>query len=311
MNGGSAVLDVEGPHSRLFRRRRVNRRIQAQSRAAEPRTLPFRRALLRSGWALVKVVVFVAALAGSGWGVGRGIRHVVNSPRFQLRTIDFSPTPHLGQSEMLALAGIAPGDRLLGIDTDDVAAKIAAHPWVASVRASRRLPAALVVEVTERRAVAAVALAGLYLLDESGRPFKRATMEEADGLPVLTGIERERYVEMRDVSEAAFRDALGVLEEYRSRPGRPPVSEINIEPGFGYSLFLLEGGAEIRLGRRTYSKKLAQFDRILEAVLARQKGGLSSLRMVHLDLPEGERVPVLLRETGAEKSAAPAQLAKN
>jgi cell division protein FtsQ len=254
-----------------------------------------------------------AAFVGCGWGLRFGIQHVVNSSRFQLRAIAFSPTPHLGQSDVLTLAQVAIGDKLLTVDTDAVAARIAAHPWVKSARASRRLPATLVVEVTERRAVALAALSGLYLVDEGGRPFKRARMDEADGLPVLTGIERERYAQMREVSEAAFREALAVLGEYRGRAGRPPVGEIAIDPGYGFSLVLLEGGAEIRLGRGNFSKKLAQFDRILEAVMAKESGGLSALRIVYLDLPEGGRIPVLLRDNNADKSSPPgaAQFAKN
>jgi len=44
-------------------------------------------------------------------------------------------------------------------------------------------------------------------------------------------------------------------------------------------------------------------------------GGLSNLRIVHLDLPESGRIPVLLRSGGAEPSTptkvAPAKVAKN
>jgi cell division protein FtsQ len=187
------------------------------------------------------------------------------------------------------------GEPLLGIDTDQVARRIASHPWVATARVSRRLPSSLVIEVTERHAVAAVALSGLYLIEQSGRPFKRASMEEADGLPVLTGIERDRYAQMREVSEAAFREAMVVLDDYRSKPGRPMVGEVNIDPEHGFSLFLLEGGAEIRLGRGDFGKKLAQLDQIFDAVLA-HAGGLTALRIVQLDLPESGRVPVLLRD---------------
>jgi len=273
------------------------------------------RASLRIGRVVGKLVLLLSVLAGCVWGGRLAIRHVVDSPRFQIRAVEFSPTPHLGQAEVLGLAAVSPGDHLLGVDTDAVAARIATHPWVASVRASRRLPSSLVIEVIERRAVAVAALSGLYLIDESGHPFKRATMAEADGLPVLTGIDRGRYAQMRDVSEAAFREALTVLRQYQERPDRPPVSEVSIDPGYGYSLLLLEGGAEIRLGQGNYSKKLAQLDQILEAVLAKDMGGLSALRIVHLDLPESGRIPVLLRTGSAESSAppkaVPAKIAKN
>jgi cell division septal protein FtsQ len=83
------------------------------------------------------------------------------------------------------------------------------------------------------------------------------------------------------------------------------VGEVGIDPGFGFSLLLLDGGAEIRLGRENYSKKLAQLDQIFEAVKPKEMGGLSALRIVHLDLPESGRVPVLLRSSGAEPSLPP------
>ncbi len=269
---------------------------------------------VRIGRVAGKLVLLALAIVACAWGVRLGVRHVLDSPRFQLRTIEFAATPHLGQADVLVLAGVALGDRLLGVDTDAVAARIATHPWVSSVRASRRLPSCLVIEVSERRAAAVAELSGLYLVDDGGRPFKRASMEEADGFPVLTGIERARYAGMREVSEAAFREALALLREYREKPGRPAVGEISIDPGFGFSLILFESGAEIRLGRENYSKKLAQLDQIFEALVAKGTGGLSALRIVHLDLPESGRVPVLLRggaEPFAPPRSAPAKIAKN
>lgn len=252
-----------------------------------------------------KVFVVLAVVAGCVVGGRWALRHVVDSPRFQIHGIDLTvlaATPHLGQAEALRLCGVSVGDKLLGVDTDAVATRIASHPWVSSVRVSRRLPSSLVIEVVERHAVAVAALSSLYLVDENGRPFKRASMDEAEGLPVLTGIERARYAQMREVSEAAFREALAVFDEYRSQPGRPPVGEVSIDPGFGFSLLLLDGGAEIRLGQGNFSKKLAQLDQIFEAVRPKEMGGLSALRIVHLDLPESGRVPVLLRSSGAEPS---------
>jgi cell division protein FtsQ len=318
VSGHPIALDVETPRRSLFRRRRANRRLVVQRKSLlvwlGEGGATLGRALKRTSRIVGRAVLLLGVAAGCGWGGRWAIAHVVDSPQFQIRNIQLSPTPHLGQQELLRLAGVNLGDKLLGIDTDRVAARIATHPWVASVRASRRLPSSLVIEVTEKRAVAAVALSGLYLVDRTGHPFKRASMEEADGLPVLTGIERERYAQMREISEAAFREALAVLDEYRSKDNRPAVSEVNIDPGFGFSLFLFQGGAEIRLGRGDSSKKLAQLDQIFDAVLARP-GGLAALRIVHLDLPESGRVPVLLREGDKVPpefaKSTPAKLARN
>jgi cell division protein FtsQ len=309
MSGQPAAFEVESSRSGLLHRRRKNRRVAIQRRSLSLALsgLGTRawRATQRIVWLTGKVVLLLAAIAACGWGGRWAVRHVVDSPQFRIRQIEFAATPHVSQADIAALAGVGPGDKLLGVDTDAVAERIALHPWVQSVRTSRRLPSSLVVDITERHAVAVAALAGLYLIDESGRPFKRASMAEADGLPVLTGIERERYTEMREVSEAAFREALTVLREYRSKATRPGVSEVSIDPGFGFSLFLLDGGAEIRLGRGNYGKKLAQLDQILEAVAAKEMGGLSALKIVHLDLPASDRVPVLLRAGDKEPSAPP------
>jgi cell division protein FtsQ len=315
---GRGDVTVERPRGGIFRRRRTNRRISFQSRypivwLAGVGEAAW-RAGVRVGRPACKLALLAAVIVACAWGGRLGLRHVVDSPRFQLRTVEYAPTPHLGKADLLALAGVTVGASLLSIDTDAVALRIASHPWVERVHASRRLPGCLVIEVSERQAAAVVALSGLYLVDESGRPFKRASMDEADGLPVITGIERARYASMREVSEAAFREALALLGEYRDRPGRPAVGEISIDPGFGFSLLLFEGGAEIRLGRGNYGKKLAQLDEIFEALGARGTGGLSALRIVHLDLPESGRVPVLLRGGGkpfAPSRSVPVKIAKN
>jgi cell division septal protein FtsQ len=307
MSPPPALLEVERPRAGILRRRRSNRRISVQSRSP----LLWLGSVCATAWAggarigrlAGKVLLLALVVVVCGWGGKLGVRHVLDSPRFQLRAIEFAPTPHLSRTDVLALADVHLGDRLLSVDTDAVAERIAMHPWVKSARASRRLPGCLVVEVSERRAAAVVAMSGLYLVDDGGRPFKRATMEEADGLPVLTGIDRARYARMREVSEAAFREALALLGAYREKPGRPAVGEIDIEPGFGFSLLLFDGGTEIRLGQGNLGKKLAQLDQIFEAVRSKNMGGLSALRIVHLDLPESGRVPVLLRG-GAEASAA-------
>jgi len=256
------------------------------------------------GKVLGKVVAVLGVLAGAAWGSRWTIHAVVDSPRFQLTQIEIEPAQHVGREELLALAGVTPGDKLLSIDTDAVAARLASHPWVAAAQVKRHLPSVLQINLVERRAAAVASLGGLYLVDENGRPFKRARMDEADGLPVLTGISRDQYAKLPEASAAVFREVLALLDDYRSRPGRPALSEVSIDTYFGFSLIPLEGGAEIRIGRNEFSKKLAQFDQILEAMEKERLGGLSAVRVVNLDLG-GRQVPVSLRghdgDVAAEK----------
>ena len=318
--GRVATAEADIPDYHASRRgwfgRRRNRRVVVQRRSL---FLMLGAGLARVGrgaWlvgkVVGKVVAVLAVLAGAGWGGRWTVRHVVDSPRFQVKQIDIAATQHVRREELLALSGVSLGDRLLSVDTDAVAARVDTHPWVAAAQVKRHLPSVLHIEIVERRAAAAASLSGLYLVDENGRPFKRARMDEAEGLPVLTGIGREQYAKLPDASAAVFREALALLDDYRVRPGRPGLSEVSIDPRFGFTLILLEGGAEIRLGRGEYSKKLARFDQILEAVEKEHLGGLSAVRVVNLDLGGGQ-VPVLVRgrddDAAVEKPASRA--AKN
>jgi cell division protein FtsQ len=303
-------ISLAAPSRRGLLRRRTNRRTPVQRR---PALVVMADALGACGRALGrglrvagKLVLVLGFVAGAGWGGRLGYEHVMASPRFAVSEISVPSTTRLPRDEILALAGVKLGDRLLALDTDGIAARVAAHPWAASARVRRQLPGALHIDVTERRAVAAVALGGLYLIDETGRPFKRATLDEVEGLPVLTGVERPVYVDHRGAAEAAFREALGVVAAWRRGAGRPPLGEVNIDPRLGFTVFLLEGGVEVRLGRGDYDRKLGFLDRIIDAVAAGGgRAAIARLRVVHLDGGASGRVPVeLAPEPDAEPSAA-------
>ena len=282
-------------------RRKGNRRITVASPSVAVWIAGALQGLFRRGLVVFKALAAIAVLAGAAWAGEQVVRHVVASPRFAVREVRVSATTHVGEDDVLALAAVAPGDRLLSIDTDAVAARVASHPWVAAARVRRELPSVLAIDITERSAAAVAVLGALYLLDESGHPFKRATLDEADGLVSLTGVSRQQYAAFRDASAAAYREALAILDEYRSPDSsakvRPPLSEIHIDPHYGFSLVLYDGGAEIRLGRGDYTDKLERLDRIFDGLPTFGAHGSASLQVVHLDGPNRERVPIRLAAT--------------
>jgi cell division septal protein FtsQ len=288
------VVDLHAPGRRGWFRRRSNRRITV-SRAS---IVLWVAGLLRAlGGRLVlagKVLVVLAFVAGAALAGRQLIRHVIASPRFAVRDIRVGATTHVSDEEIRTLSGVRPGDRLLAVDPDAVAAALATHPWIASARVRRELPSVLAIDVVERRAVASALVGALYLLDDAGRPFKRATFEEADGLPVITGVTREQYAAMRGTSEAVFREALALLNAYvTDHPERPKLSEIHGDPRTGFSLVLLDGGGEIRLGRGGWEDKLGRLDRIFGTLDGR---GPAALTTVYLDGPLADRVTVRLAQ---------------
>lgn len=288
----SVVVDRTPPHRGWFKRRR-NRRVQFASTSV-PVLLAGGASWVGRKLLVVGKVLVVIAVVGLSVLAGRQlVRQVIASPRFAVQEVRVAATTHVSVDEIQELSGVEIGDRLLTVDPDQVAAKLASHPWIASARVRRDLPSALAIEVTERRAIASALMGALYLLDESGRPFKRATFEEADGLPVITGVTREQYVALRSTSEAVFREALALFAAYADGGApRPKLSEIHIDPRTGFSLVLLDGAGEIRLGRGAADEKLARLDQILAAAGPR---GPAALATVYLDGAVAERVTVRLR----------------
>jgi len=295
--------------------RRGNRRITVQNRSPVVWLGEVLPALGKRLLVVGKIAVAVAALAGAAYGLRVAAAYVVASPRFALRELRVTPSAHLDRDQLVTLAGVNDGDPLLALDTDVVAARLAKHPWIASARVRRELPSTLVIEVTERRAAAVAVIGALYLIDEAGHAFKQATLDEAEGLIVLTGVSRPAYVGVRDASEAVFREAIGLYAAYkhpdslalarqsRSHVGRPALSEIHIDPRNGFSLFLLEGGGEIRLGLGDMSEKLARMDEVLNELGPK---GVAALRVMHLDGPASDRVPLRLAPPAVAEDASEA-----
>jgi len=298
-----AIVVEHPPVKRRFFRRRSNRRITV----AGPSLLAWLAGGLRAVGAKLAFVgkaLVVVALAAAAVGSGRLlVRHVIASPRFAVRDVEVGPSTRVSAEEIRALAGVQPGDRLLAVDPDAVAARLTTHPWVLAARVRRELPSTLAIEVTERRAVATALLGALYLVDPEGRPFKRATFAEADGLPVITGVSRDQYAAVRTTSEAVFRQALDLYQTYSDgHPERPKLSEVHVDTRAGFSLVLFEGSGEIRLGRGDFEAKLARFDRIFGALGPR---GASALETVYLDGPLSDRVTVRMADAGKEDPTPP------
>jgi cell division septal protein FtsQ len=296
-------ITVEHPpvRRRLFRRRN-NRRIVVARPSLTACTAWLGsglRAVARRLALLGKALAVVAFVAGAVWAGRQVVRHVIASPRFAVRDVQVGASTRVTSDEIRQLAGVRIGDRLLAVDPDAVAARVTTHPWILSARVRRELPSTLVVEVTERRAVASALLGALYLVDGAGHPFKRATFAEADGLPVITGVTRDQYASVRGTSEAVFRQALVLYAGYSDgHPERPKLSEIHVDTRTGFSLILFEGSGEIRIGQGDFEAKLARLDRIFAALGSR---GPAALATVYLDGPPSDRVAIRMASAAAEQ----------
>jgi cell division protein FtsQ len=211
-----------------------------------------RRFAPQAGAAAVALVLGIG-----GWF---GWHYLTASPRFAVREIRFGALHHVEADELRERLPVAVGQNIFRADLRAAARELQQHPWVASASLRRELPGTIVVDVEERVAAAVVELDTLYLADPSGTVFKRATLEEADGLLVVSGLTRDQYVEDPAATQALVREAIGVADAWTAHEQRPAVSEAAVDVLHGVTLFLRQGGIEIRLGRGELARKLAQYD---------------------------------------------------
>jgi len=264
--------------------RRGNRRVRSSSPAL-PR--PPRPPLWASAWgALVawRRSLLVAAvgvvLAASAWG---GRWYVTHARHFAVRQVRVSPTAHVTAEALIARANVPLGVNLFAVQRDEVARAVSQEPWIARAHVRRELPSTLMIDVVEREPACSVAFGALYLADGEGNVFKRATPEEAAGLPVVTGIAREDYVSQPDRAREQLKQALRAIAAWRARPdqsARPPLGEVHVDRIAGVTLYT-ERGVGVRLGvvDDTLPARLARYD----AVTAALDDGGEAARLVYVD----------------------------
>lgn len=106
---------------------------------------------------------------------------VTRSPLLDLDRVDVTGLEHTDRQMLLATGSLDLGQPMTDIDIDRARARIAALPWVDTVSIHRHWPNTLEVEVTERRAVAALTVEGGWLvLDPTGRVLETRAARPTD-----------------------------------------------------------------------------------------------------------------------------------
>lgn len=276
-----------------FRRRR-NRRVRAAAPSLTPREgVPvvvarpprpagppwWKRAAARLAGLRRPLIVLGVAAALAGAGVA-GRWYLTHARHFALTAVRVSPTRHVSAAVLIARAGVPLGINLFAVDRDAVARAVSQEPWVARVHVRRELPSTLVLDVVEREAACTVALGPLYLSDAAGVVFKRATPDEAAGLPVVTGVGRDDYLDEPDRAHAAIRQALAAVRAWRANGARPPVGEAHVDRMGAVTLYT-DRGVGVRLGvvDDTVDARLHRFDVVAAAL--RETG--EEPRLIYVD----------------------------
>ena len=251
---------------------------KAALRRSERRTSALSLAFVRTGLA-------VALSAAASAGAWQAWRWAMTAPLFAISEIRFSGVEHAGEADLLHRSGLSLGENLFHADLARASRAIEAHPWVASARLERRLPARVIASVVEHRAVALVQAGSLYLLDDQGQVFKRKAPDDGVDLPIITGLAREELG--KPETNLRLATALQLLDAWKAEGfATAALSEIRLD-GTAATLFAREGDGlqEIRLGAAGFPLKLHKLSQV-RAALARRGERAARIDLDNQSRPE-------------------------
>jgi len=161
--------------------------------AAEPRSGPSpKHILLIAAGALILALVVTLATGGRGvqiaQTVAQGVDTRFGNAGFRVRAIHVQGASALAKADIIHATGVGIGQPLLGLNLNDVQAKVAKVGWVQEAKVVRLLPDTLVITVKERRQLAVWQHDGRsYVIDEHGERIPEADPAHFATLPLVVG----------------------------------------------------------------------------------------------------------------------------
>jgi cell division protein FtsQ len=210
--------------------------------------------------------ISVASFSGALLVIGSflAVQLLMTSDMFRIEQIAVHGGQHLSEKQLIELSDIRQGQNTFELDLDLIGRKIAENSWVREARVERIFPREVVISVVERQPVAIINLGYLYYLDSQGEVFK--VLDAADKLDfvIITGFDYQK-VEQHDLQVAAdLQQIVKLLADLQTRQlfSLDQISEIHRNQSGSLSLFTLDAGVKIRLGRDEFAKKIDRLERI-------------------------------------------------
>jgi cell division protein FtsQ len=237
------------------------------------------------------IVLVVSSAVGVAWAARR---HVMTSPRFAVSEIDVLGHEHRSAEAIVAESGVTAGANVFSLDLDGARTRILADPWVAQTTLARRLPGTILIEVTERKPAALVALGDTYLATGEGEPFKKIEPDDDVDLPLITGLHADALAEDREGTMRTIRRGIDLAAEYEhgALAHRASLEEVHVDADGTFSVLVGRGAMQLVLGAPPFRRKLDQAARVV-AELEKRGAKADSIMLDNDARPE--RVVVRMR----------------
>jgi len=209
--------------------------------------------------ALTIAVLGMSALCMAGYDA------VTHAKYFQTQTITVSGQQRLTEAQVLRQAGIRLGDNLLALNLRVVRERLLDHPWILRAQVAREIPNTLVIRIEEHVALARLDLGRKFFIDTEGRIFKEVAKNDAEDLPLVSGL---AFGDIRTDEDpppsalAAVVQVLGICRNVEGPIAHADIEKVYLDKELGVSLTLKSDRGRIKLGFDDYEAKFERFKQL-------------------------------------------------
>ena len=183
---------------------------------------------------------------------------------------------------------IQPGASLLSIQPLKVEKALLQQPWIEQVELTRIWPDQISIKIREHQPLALVKLEHkLYLMDSKGVLFKVMEPHDPHDFPVITGLQVEHFQRVEGIMTpllAKVFDFMELLQEKNNPLNLATISEINVDPERGITIYPSELNLGVSIGFQGHSQKLANLQKVLPQL--KQHGDLANIEKIDLNYPQ-------------------------
>lgn len=210
-----------------------------------------------------KLIMALLVLAGISYGLFRfSASMVTNSDMFILKQVKVEGNRFITSDEIIKKANLKPGDKIFQIPLDEVTQRIIGIKYLNGVSISRSLPSAIIISVQERQPIAYLIDHKTYMIDQTGIILLKKPGMSLKQLPLITGLSVNSLLKNRQ----PLLEALKLVEIIKDIDNSlfHLISEIHIDPDYPTQLYLVKGGARVKLGIDDLPKKIFLFSEFLK-----------------------------------------------
>lgn len=209
---------------------------------------------------------------------------LLQSPLFEVKAIIVEGNRQLQGEEIKLYSGITTGSNIFKLNLGQSHERLSMLPMLKEISLERKLPDTIIINVTERRAVALLPLQNSFIkVDADGVYLQRGTV--ASALPVITGLSLKDSGPGKPVEAHGLSAALSCLGQL-PRALVQQLSEIHINQAGQVWLYTVDGIQ----GRLGLPKDMEYKGAVLEQVIRNLKGTGNKIEYIDLSNP---KVPVV------------------